>query len=400
MNIKRLVLGTAAGALAVTGAQAADLPVVVEPVDYVRICDAYGAGYYYIPGTETCLAVRGRIRADFSILTDIDDDSFNVFGDGGYATDSGNGYRFRARAYLFMDSRTATEFGLLRTFTEAQFQAQNGASNGLNINRAFIQFGGLTFGRTGSFMNTAFYGITQAFNGAFRDSTTNVLAYTASFGNGFFATIGLEDATYSSNGVFSLNPNQIAQPGSRIPDLVATIGVDQGWGSAKIGAATHYVQVDNAVTGNTIDDEFGFAVNGEVNVNVPFGSGTTAGIMGAYAYGATSYAGAGFNDTGFGPDGVMVGNNLELSSAYSVNVGLGTALTPTVGFNGRVGYGFIDHDDAVANDAAFIDVEGGLTWSPVSGMDFTLGAQYRYEDIDNLGDGSALGVLFRAQRTF
>lgn len=30
-------------------------PTFAEPVEYVRICDAYGAGFYYIPGTETCV---------------------------------------------------------------------------------------------------------------------------------------------------------------------------------------------------------------------------------------------------------------------------------------------------------------------------------------------------------
>ena len=28
-----------------------------EPVDYVKICDAFGVGFYYIPGTDTCLNV-------------------------------------------------------------------------------------------------------------------------------------------------------------------------------------------------------------------------------------------------------------------------------------------------------------------------------------------------------
>ncbi len=72
MNIKRLVLGAAAGALAVTGAQAADLPVVVEPVDYVQICSAYGDGFFFVPGTEGCLRIRGRIRADFTNRFDLD----------------------------------------------------------------------------------------------------------------------------------------------------------------------------------------------------------------------------------------------------------------------------------------------------------------------------------------
>ena len=58
--VKSLLLGSAAGLLTVAGAQAADLPVrKAAPVNYVRICDAYGAGFFYIPGTDTCLKVGG-----------------------------------------------------------------------------------------------------------------------------------------------------------------------------------------------------------------------------------------------------------------------------------------------------------------------------------------------------
>jgi Porin subfamily len=63
MNIKSLLLGSAAALAAVSGARAADA-VMAEPeaVEYVRVCDAYGAGYFYIPGTETCLKIGGYIR--------------------------------------------------------------------------------------------------------------------------------------------------------------------------------------------------------------------------------------------------------------------------------------------------------------------------------------------------
>ena len=54
MKIKSLLLGSTAALIAVTGARAADAVMVEpEPVEYVRICDAYGAGFFYIPGTET-----------------------------------------------------------------------------------------------------------------------------------------------------------------------------------------------------------------------------------------------------------------------------------------------------------------------------------------------------------
>ena len=64
--VKSLLLGSAAGLAAVAGAQAADLPAKgkVAAVEYVRVCSAYGAGFFFIPGTETCLRVGGRVRAD------------------------------------------------------------------------------------------------------------------------------------------------------------------------------------------------------------------------------------------------------------------------------------------------------------------------------------------------
>ena len=53
--LKGLLLGSAAslaGTGLVPGARAADLPArQAAPIEYVRICDAYGAGFFYIPGT-------------------------------------------------------------------------------------------------------------------------------------------------------------------------------------------------------------------------------------------------------------------------------------------------------------------------------------------------------------
>lgn len=35
-------------------------PASAQPVEYVRVCDTFGTGWFYIPGTEQCL---GRIPA-------------------------------------------------------------------------------------------------------------------------------------------------------------------------------------------------------------------------------------------------------------------------------------------------------------------------------------------------
>ena len=70
MKFRSLLLGTAAVFAAVGGAKAADL-TVVEAIDYVKVCDAYGAGYHYIPGTDTCLRIGGYVQLEAFFGDDI-----------------------------------------------------------------------------------------------------------------------------------------------------------------------------------------------------------------------------------------------------------------------------------------------------------------------------------------
>src|SRR3954449_861196 len=64
--VKSLLLVSAAGLVAVSGAQAADLPVKAKPVEYVKVCSLYGAGFYYVPGTDICLKVGAYFRAQYA----------------------------------------------------------------------------------------------------------------------------------------------------------------------------------------------------------------------------------------------------------------------------------------------------------------------------------------------
>jgi len=61
MKCKTLLLGTAAVFAVAGSARAADL-AVAESVEYVKVCDAYGAGYFYIPGSDTCLKIGGDLQ--------------------------------------------------------------------------------------------------------------------------------------------------------------------------------------------------------------------------------------------------------------------------------------------------------------------------------------------------
>jgi hypothetical protein len=117
---RTLILSSAAGLMALGGAEAADLPVKAKAVEYVRICSLYGAGFFYIPGTETCIKLGGYLRADVT------------FGGGAHGTPAWNGdlYVARSRMALTADTRTATEYGVVRTFGQGDFQFNNfGSSN-------------------------------------------------------------------------------------------------------------------------------------------------------------------------------------------------------------------------------------------------------------------------------
>ncbi len=136
MNIKSLLIGSAAALAAVSGAQAADAIVAAEPepMEYVRVCDAFGAGFFYIPGTETCLQVGGEVR----FQVDFGDDIV-----GNAAWDA------TTRARIHFDVRSDTEYGTLKTFI--QLQATNDIEDdGANttLRQAYIELGGF---RVGSF---------------------------------------------------------------------------------------------------------------------------------------------------------------------------------------------------------------------------------------------------------
>ncbi len=76
---KSLLLGSAAAFVATTG-YAADLPTKkAAPATYVKVCDAYGAGFFYIPGTDTCIKVGGRVRADYAVSGKANANASNVF---------------------------------------------------------------------------------------------------------------------------------------------------------------------------------------------------------------------------------------------------------------------------------------------------------------------------------
>src|SRR5215217_3114986 len=127
--VKSLLLGSAAGLCAVAGAQAADLPVQkAAPVEYVRICTAYGAGFFYIPGTDTCLRVGGRARGEYSYGQQRSRGVYNptTFAPGSNSNADVSGFRGLGR--LNLDARTQTAYGTLRAFVRFEIANVTGAN--------------------------------------------------------------------------------------------------------------------------------------------------------------------------------------------------------------------------------------------------------------------------------
>ncbi|MHA7773878.1 porin [Roseibium sp. M-1] len=400
LNLKCLLLGTAAMATATT-AQAADLPVAPEPVDYVRVCDAYGARFYYIPGTETCLRVGGRVRTQFRVNNVLDNGQWANTSNG-WATRDADGYQWLSRGYLYLDARTATEFGTLRAYVSMYATNTNG-ENSTDLDNAYIQWGGLTAGFLGSNFNIE---TGQVFMGVvtrdWSDVSTNQIAYTAAFGNGFSAAIALEDRSSREVGSYG---------GTRAPDVVGALSLSQGWGSAKLVGALHQVYPDaafNSTNANGNEDSLGFAVGGGVTFNLPMiNSGSNIYFQGFYADGALSYIGNGITGISITSGGTTYSvsdydSNGDTNSGYSLSSGAYIQATSTIGLALDGSWAQIEQNDATLTRYA---IDGSVVWEPVSG--FQLGADVGYSNI-NFDDTGISGLdnidelLFgvRMQRTF
>jgi hypothetical protein len=309
--VKSLLLGTAAGLVAMSGAQAADLPVKAKPVQYVKICSLYGAGFYYIPGTDMCLKIGGYVRQQIG---------WGVNGNltaganvNNLDTRATNNFAMRSRGYITADARNQTEYGTVRSYIAVGLSG-GGAGNANDLgaapifsaNRAFIQFAGFTFGVTQSFYDfysgpaTSFFGGNINMSSDTGDGGKALTAYTAQFGGGMSASIGIEAPRNA--GVFSTvstAATTVAAPGSvqrglNMPDIVANVRIDQAWGGAQIMGAIHENSAQY-VGGTTnafpsASNSYGYALGAGLKLLAPMiGAGDYFQTQFNYTVGATSY---------------------------------------------------------------------------------------------------------------
>jgi len=286
---KSLLLGSTVGFVAVASAQAADLPSKkAAPASYVKVCDTVGAGFFSIPGTDTCVKIGGRVRFDAGYMPT----STNFVGKTGtvgytataatVATVSGasvvtavntattvsyagekittvqDTWGMHVRGRLDIDARTPSAYGVVRSVAQIRLSQSSGVlgasqspitsinetysadkygKSGPSLERAFIQFAGFTVGRASEIFAA---GPSLAFgsNSHFPSFASGALlaSYTAVLGGGFSATVGVEDnADHGQQNLEAASSTKSQQtPYDAMPILVGSVK----WEQASVGSFT------------------------------------------------------------------------------------------------------------------------------------------------------------------
>ena len=348
MNIKSVLFGSAAALVAVSGARAADAVVVAEPepVEYVRVCDVYGAGFFYIPGTETCLQISGYVWYQITATSyrdATDTVGFNDYFGGGVTAD---GWRKTVQARLNFDARSETEWGTLRGYIrmQSEWSGYNTVDGPVLIDQAFLSIGGLRMGYTESAWNETTNGGASSWGSYtwgglyYAYQQRDLIQYSFSGGNGFFGTISLEDDEF----------------GNYVPDVVGVAGFSQNWGAVWAKAA-----YDESVSG--------WAASAGAQVNLPM-EGHSFRVLGFYANNANNYS---------------VGGRWSVMAAYYGQ------FTPT--FAATVGAQYIgDTNYAAAGSPSLLAAELAFIWTPVT--NFEVRSEINYDKASGL-DGTVSGFL-------
>ncbi|GES44700.1 porin [Rhizobium dioscoreae] len=353
MNIKSLLLGSAAALVAVSGAHAADAIVAAEPepLEYVRICDAFGAGYFFIPGTETCLKIGGKVRTEGQWY-----DAYNP--------NSRLGTLWHTRAELNVNTATDTEYGPLKTETIIRWDWNDGNATKTNLLWAYISLGGFTVGKTDSQFNvfTGYAGDVinddVVYDGPYE---LNQITYNYDAGNGFTAVISLED---SNSGTGATGSNGEDSSDHYAPDVVAGVGYKAGaWGFKVVGGYDSIVE-EGAVKAR-VDADFG-----AFSAFLMGGWNTDGDKLNKYAgsNGAGDAAGIGWGD-------------------WAVWGGVGVPINEKLKWNLQLAY----------TDSKIFAATTNVKWNPVKNL--LIEPEVSYTNWDSINQDQWAGIL-RFERTF
>ncbi|MHC2362314.1 porin [Rhizobium leguminosarum] len=342
MNIKSLLLGSAAALAVVSGAQAADAIVAAEPepVEYVRVCDAYGTGYFYIPGTETCLKIEGYIRFQVNV------------GDqpGG---DNDSDWDAVTRGQVQFTAKSDTEYGPLTGVIVMQFNADNATDQDAILDSAYLDVAGFRAGLFYSWWDDGLSGETDDIGSVV--TLHNSIRYQYESGT-FYAGLSVDEL---EDGVYKLG------------EEANNVGVAFGVGGT---AGVFSYQITG---GYDVDNEDG-AIRAMGTVDIGPG---TLGLAGVYSTGPNSYYSSA---------------EWAVAAEYAIKATDKLKITPAVQYYGNYfGGGTVVPDDFDGLGDAW---KVGLTVDYQIVDNFYAKASVQYLDPDD-GDDSTSGY-FRLQRSF
>ncbi len=417
MRLKILALCSTAAFMVVGQAGAADL-TVAEPVDYVKVCDAFGEGFYYSPGTDTCIKVGGYVKFG----TDFGNTDFGDYND---VYPNSRWSNFYTEASIQLTASSVTEFGTLTgfldvraqtgnegNFSESQSQVVNSATNSAYIDSGYVQLGGLQAGYfTSLFDFGRGYTDTEAFGS---DATTDHIQYTYASG-GFAFAASVEDqrdrGPVGNTGGLVENDGVYGEGGQdNIPDLIAAISYSSGILSGKLAAA--YVNQAIDVTGSgTAADPFiatgkaGWAVGAGLELSLDMiTKGDGLFVSAAYADNANTFTGIA-GDTSVADLGGFIDDDLAASAAgtsWSALASYKHNWSDTIYSAVTGGYAAYDGDGSLFGDYSLTAWRGvfSTSWTPVTNLELMLDGSYSQVDQSDSGTGDAWAVNLWMQRNW
>jgi hypothetical protein len=424
--IKSLLLGSAAGIVAVASAQAADLPTKkgAPAAQYVKICTITANGKpitgFVLPGSDTCFKIGGYLTGQFeggNLKTGYS--LSNVTGKQAITGTNGRpDIGYTTRENIAFDAVSNTAYGPLAFHGDIQNENGNGFDNTGNstyVNEGYVTWAGITAGKAESFYS--FVGGGPGWANFFSPdqkgfNQPDLFAYTASFGGGVTLTVAAQSA--GTNGSSGGGTNEIwagnaTTDGMRSPDWVAALKISQGWGSAQVSGVAHNVRATAVGLGGS-EDDWGWGIDGGISFNLPsFGPGDDIFITGSYTERATLYSG--LIDGMWGENGAVNGNGQQMAlydtyfnpngsiakpSAWSISATADHHFSPEFTFSPEGSYGEINWTGTtpgslVSNSRSWL-VGGVAHYDPVTNLDFEVELLYQNTKTDQPNGYSPGGV--------
>ena len=284
MKLSTLLLSSAA--LVVAGsAYAADLPAKkgAPAAKAATGCPAFGAGFFQIPGGDTCIKFSGYMRSQTE-YSSVDK----------AASTAGS-------ARVEFDARSNTELGALKGYTRVDL------GSAASSDRAYVSVAGLTAGKYGALTDIAGTGGAQA--GALGGDSGTGLSYALPLGS-FTVTGAVQNPSTTGDGT----DNQ---------DLLVGVSTKAAGADITVYGATH---------SNDAGAGYAYVASASFTAGV-----ATVGVFGGTSHGAISYTGTTTNFTADSDgttmtDGSVVGvrasvaagNGYVFADYYSVSATDGT----------------------------------------------------------------------------